>query len=153
MSFGEKMIMPPFLGAEQELIVGNETIIESDSPDGSRGVVFEDDGETGYFYARDYGVPDQFFVDALHIYNVQGVTDREKPCRAKIIWTEDFSAAALMINLVPHAVFHFVERCGYATDPFPDPDPKTGWGHSDKLLETRSLFFPKKPDTGPPGEP
>ena len=69
---------PPFLGAEQELNVGTETVIESDSPDETRGVVFEDDGETGYFYARDYSMPEHYFVDALHIYNSQGVTDRDK---------------------------------------------------------------------------
>jgi len=146
-------MQPPFLGAEQELIVGNETIVESDAPDGSRGVVFEDDGETGYFYARDHRIPDHLFVYALHIYNVQGVTDRERPCRLKIIWTRDYSAAALMINLVPHAVFHFVERCGYAMDPYPAPDPKSGWVHSDKLRRTRDLFFPQRSDTEPASRP
>jgi hypothetical protein len=139
---------PPFLGVQQELRVGNETIIESDIPDGSRGVVFEDDGDTGYFYARDYAVPDRLFVDALHIYNVKGVIDREKPCRLKIIWTRDFAAAALLINQVPRAVFHFVERCGYATNPFPDPDPKTGWVHSSRLPGTRELFFPGEDTEG-----
>jgi hypothetical protein len=134
---------PPFLGAEQELIVGKETIVESDAPDESRGVVFEDDGDTGYFYARDYSVPDQVFVDALHIYNVKGVVDREKPSKLKIIWTRDFTASALLINQVPYAVFHFGERCGYAAAPFPDPDPKTGWVHSSEVLRTRDLFFPK----------
>ena len=138
---------PPFLGAEQELMVGTETVIESDSPDETRGVVFEDDGETGYFYARDYSVPDHFFVDALHIYNSQGVTDRDKPSRVKIIWTRDFMAAALMINLVPHAVFNFAERCGYAKSPFPAPDPSTGWIHSDELMRTRELFFPRQSNT------
>jgi hypothetical protein len=139
-----KKMVPPFLGAEQELNVGTETVIESDAPDETRGVVFEDDGETGYFYARDYAVPERFFVDALHIYNVQGVVDRDKPCRVKIIWARDFSAAALMINLVPHAVFHFVERCGYAKRPYPAPDPSTGWRHSDELLKTREFFFPRE---------
>lgn len=134
---------PPFLGAEQELHVGRETVIESNSPDEMRGVVFEDDGDTGFFYARDYSVPEHFFVDALHIYNAHGVTDRKKPCRVKIIWTRDFRAAALMINLIPHAVFDFAERCGYAKSPFPVPDPSTGWIHSGDLLKTRQLFFPQ----------
>lgn len=138
---------PPFLGAEQELNVGTETVIESDSPDESRGVVFEDDGETGYFYARDYSVPERFFVDALHIYNSQGVTDQDKPCKLKIIWTRDFTAAALLINQVPHAVFKFDERCGYAKSPFPEADPSTGWTHSDELLKTRNLFFPQQTNT------
>ena len=141
-----KNMEPPLLGAEQELTVGTETVIESDSPDGTCGVVFEDDGETGYFYARDYSEPERFFVDALHIYNSQGVTDGDKPCRVKIIWTRDFTAAALLINLVPHAVFHFEERCGYAERPFPAADPSTGWTHSDKLLKTRELFFPQQID-------
>jgi len=142
-----KNMEPPFLGAEQELNVGTEAVIESDSPDETRGVVFEDDGETGYFYARDYSEPERFFVDALHIYNSQGVTDRDKPCRVKIIWTRDFTAAALLINLVPHAVFNFDERCGYAKSPFPTADPSTGWTHSDELLKTRELFFPQQTNT------
>jgi hypothetical protein len=141
-----KNIEPPFLGAEQEVTVGSETVIESDSPDGSRGVVFEDDGETGYFYARDYSEPERFFVDALYIYNSQAVADRDKPCRVKIIWTRDFKAAALLINFVPHAVYHFEERCGYSENPFPAADPSTGWTHSDKLRETRGLFFTQQID-------
>jgi hypothetical protein len=144
---GEDIVKPPFLGAEQELIVGAGTVIESDAPNGAHGVVFEDDGETGYFYARDYSVSGQLFVDALHIYNVNGVTDREKPSRIKIIWTRDFSAAALMINLVPHAVFCFDQNCGYAKDPFPAADPSNGWTHSKDLLGTRNLFFPQKTST------
>jgi hypothetical protein len=48
-----------------------------------------------------------------------------------------------MINLVPHAVFHFEQRCGYARAPFPAPDPSSGWIHSNELLGTRELFFPK----------
>lgn len=138
---------PPFLGAEQELIVGRELVIESDAPGGAHGVVFEDDGDTGYFYARDYAIPDRLFVDALHIYNVEGVTDREKPSMIKIIWTRDFAAAALLINLAPHAVFHFVERCGYAKDPYPKPDPASGWVHSSELMRTRGWFFQRNQDT------
>ncbi len=138
---------PPILGVEQELIVGTETVVESDSPDQTRGVVFEDDGETGYFYARDYSVPDHYFVDALHVYNSQSVTDRNKPCRVKIIWTRDFKAAALLINQVPHAVFNFDERCGYANSPFPGADSSTGWTHSDELGKTRGLFFPPRTTT------
>jgi hypothetical protein len=134
---------PPFLGIEQDLIVGKEEVFGSDTPDGSRGVVFEDDGETGYFYARDYTLNGDV-VDALHIYNVKGVIDRDKPSKLKIIWTRDFSAAALLINQIPQAVFNFAERCGYAESPWPDPTPKSKWVHSSKLSETKELFFPSK---------
>ena len=140
--FGEWHMKPPFLGSEQDLVVGKATVIECDSPDGKRGVVFEDDGETGFFYARDYLLPSPSIADALHIYNVAGVTDRNRPSRLKIIWTRDFSAAALLINQNPYAAFNFSERCGYAEDPFPEPNSKTGWRHSPNLLQTRTLFFP-----------
>ena len=133
--------MKPFLGVEGLVRVGVKCILESDSPDGTRGVVFEDDGETGYFYARDYRMPEHRFVDALHIYDVKGVTDHDQPSKLKIIWTRDFEAAALLINQSPHAVFHFGQRCGYAQDPFPAADPRTGWRHSPIEPGLKSMFF------------
>lgn len=134
--------MNPYLGKECLIRVGIATIIESDEPEGKRGVVFEDDGQTGYFYARDYSQPDFLWVDALHIYSVEGVGDRDLACKLKIVWTRDFQAAALLINLRPHAVFHFARRCGYAANPFPEPDPRTGWSHEVLNSTLKELFFP-----------
>lgn len=131
----------PVLAVSETLIVGTETVLESDAPDDSRGVVFEDDGETGYFYARDYSVPDQLFVDALHIYSVRGVTDREKPSKLHILWSSDYRYAALIINQYPHAAFDFVEKIGYSRDSFPDPDPRTGWSHEPWSDELRNVFY------------
>lgn len=50
--------MKPYLGALKEIKVGRPCVIESDAKGHPRGVVFEDDGETGYFYAseRAFGV-------------------------------------------------------------------------------------------------
>lgn len=134
--------MKPFLGAEALIRVGVATTIESSSADGERSVVFEDDGETGYFYARDFNVAGQQWVDALHIYDVEGVGNRDKPRQLKILWTWDWEAAALLINQRPHAVFHFVRHCGYAPDPFPEPDPDSGWSHERIDASLRDLFFP-----------
>jgi hypothetical protein len=39
--------------------------------------VFEDDGETGYFYAMDLRREEQI-VDAVHIYNVASMVDRQR---------------------------------------------------------------------------
>lgn len=133
--------MKPFLGVEGLVRGGVKCTLESDSPDAARGVVFEDDGSTGYFYARDYSMPQHLFVDALHIYAVEGVTDRDRPSTMKIIWTRDFDAAALLINQRPHAVFHFGQRCGYAQDPFPAADPRTGWRHARIESTIKGLFF------------
>lgn len=134
--------MKPFLGAESVIKVGFESIIESDSPDGTKGVVFEDDGVTGYFYARDYQKPEHLFVDSLHVYTVQGVTDRDRPSVLKIIWTRDFEVAALLIDQKPHEIFHFGLRLGYGDDPFPDADPTSGWRHAPLESSIQELFFP-----------
>ena len=135
--------MKPFLGAQSVIRVGVESIIESDTPDGTRGVVFEDDGDTGYFYARDYSRPGELFVDALHVYNAEVVTDSERPSTVKIIWTRDFKNAALLINQMPHVIFDFNECCGYAKSPFPAPDPNSGWKHEVLNPGLRERFHPK----------
>jgi len=40
--------------AEETLTVGTPIIIPQDSPNGRYGAFFEDEGETGYFYAVDF---------------------------------------------------------------------------------------------------
>ena len=47
---------------------GEETFYASDSPTSSVSGVFEDNGETGYFYAYDRAAPkDARILDACHI--------------------------------------------------------------------------------------
>src|SRR6218665_1638322 len=109
-----------------------------------RGVVFEDDGDTGYFYARDFSRPELSIVDALHVYNVSAVVDPERPSEVRIIWSRDFMVSALLINQSPHVIFHFGECCGYSEKPFPDADPKSGWTHGALHSGLRELFHPKE---------
>ncbi len=132
--------MKPFLGAEAVINVGVETVVESNTPDGKRGVVFEDDGDTGYFYARDYDRAELYFVDALHIYDADKIIDAKQPSELRIIWSSDFMVAALLINMRPHIIFHFGERIGYAQNPFPDADPKSGWIHNPLHSGLQKLF-------------
>jgi hypothetical protein len=136
--------MKPFLGAESTIRVGVEAIIESDTPDGLRGVIFEDDGDTGYFYARDYSRPEQYFIDALHVYDVSGVVDAERSSKVRIMWSRDFMVAALLINQRPHVIFHFGESCGYSERPFPEADPKSGWTHEVLHSGLIAHFYPKE---------
>ena len=133
--------MEPSLGAKKTIKPGDEVIVESDAPDGGRGVVFEDDGRTGYFYARDYSVPDQLFVDALHIYSLKELADAHIPSELHILWSEDGKKAVLILNRYPHAVFDFTEKCGYSRDQFPEPDPTSGWRHAEYMDSLRSHFF------------
>ena len=111
---------------------GDETWISSQAPVGPFGAVFEDDGTMGFLYAveREGGGP--VLLDALHIYNVRSVTDREIESELEIRWTADGQHAALLINDYAHAVFDFTARRGFCRTGLPAP-PDTGWsveGHA-----------------------
>ena len=116
---GEAMIY-----AETEFTVGAETTLESASPENNFMVVFEDDGATGYLYGLDTGRSGNPILDALHIYNVQNVTDKNIPSKAQIVWSGDGLKALLLINGYAHAVFNFEARRAYCRTNFPPPDKK-----------------------------
>jgi hypothetical protein len=131
----------PILGANQEFHVGTPTVIEAPSPEGQFGVVFEDDGTTGYFYALDSECGEEPFVDALHIYSVEGVTDRHFPSFVHILWSSDGSKACLIINRYPHAMFDFSNKKSYSRDVFPEPAPRSQWTHHAWDDSLRGCFF------------
>jgi hypothetical protein len=120
--------MPGILAGEAQISVGKAVVLEGPSPTPPYVAVFEDDGTTGYFYALDTSREDNPIVDALHIYDVEGVTDRNLPSHAQIIWSPDHYRAALLINDYPHAVFDFNARRGYCRNGFPpDSVSEAGW--------------------------
>jgi hypothetical protein len=63
---------------EQTFAVGSAAFLAVDSPAGRYSAFFEEADETGYFYAVDLSQSDQSILDAVHIYNVANVTDRNK---------------------------------------------------------------------------
>jgi hypothetical protein len=93
----------------------------SDSPSSRFSAVFEDDGETAYFYAYDRGKSTQPILDALHIYNVQNVIDRDGDSEAQIIWSPDGLKAGLLINGRLYALLDFESQRGYCRSNFPPP--------------------------------
>jgi len=116
--------------AEQELIVGSGFFVEGPAPAGSYLAVFEDDGDTGYFYALDTSIEGLPIQDALHIYNAANVTDREKPSVVEVGWSMDSTKVVLLINAYPHAIFDFAARRGYCRTGFPPPAQDGLWsGH------------------------
>ncbi len=132
--------MPIIVTAEQELQVGTPTVIDGAAPESSFAAVFEDDGDTGYFYALDTSASGQQIQDAVHIYNVMSVSDREEPSQVKIGWSTDSKKAVLLINGYPHAVFDFASKRGYCRSGFPPPAAEGEWsGHdhswSDQVLQ------------------
>ena len=106
------------LDLEETFIVGEDTFFDSVSPTSSFGVTFEDDLTTGYFYAINTK-PTINILDALHIYNVNDVIDKDKPCNIQIVWSENGDLASLLINKYCHAIFDFKNKAGYCRNAFP----------------------------------
>ena len=112
--------MSSTIETEGTICVGEEITIASDSPITKYAVVFEDDGETGYFYALNTSQEKSPILDALHIYNVGNVVDKNKPSLVQIVWSNDGLKTALWINDYPHAVFDFAAKRGYCRTNFPE---------------------------------
>jgi hypothetical protein len=115
--------MNGFLGLEEELQIGRPVLLDSCSSENSFAVFFEDDGDTGYFYALDTK-QEPSILDAVHIYNVKNIVDRDVPSNLQIAWSVDGLKAALIINDYVHAVFDFDANRGYCRTGFP---PMTDW--------------------------
>ncbi len=112
---------------------GDGSLLETTAPNGRFCAFFEDDGETGYFFAVDDWRLDNPILDAVHIYNKAQLTDRDETSVATIIWSPDSTKCALLINNYPHAVFDFSAQRGYCRTNFPNFPRQNvqGWDQSD----------------------
>jgi len=99
--------MPSEIHLSENITIGNPITLECPSPKTSFAVIFEDDGETGYFYGLDLENKKQPVLDSLYIYNVKDVLDPNVSVKVEIIWSEDGLKSRLAINDFPHAVFDF----------------------------------------------
>ena len=113
--------MPIAIVAHQEVRIGTPIVLEAPAPNRRFAVVFEDDGNTGYFYALDPVKKSDPIQDAVQIYNARSVVDRTRPSLVEIIWSSDNLKAELLINKQPHAVFDFAAKQGYCRTGFPPP--------------------------------
>ena len=119
--------MPLTVVATQTLKVGQPLVVDADSPAGRYAAVFEDDGETGYFYAVDTDVEEGNPVrDALLVYVAADVTDAHLASTLEIGWSDDGLKALLLINDEPHAAFDFQRRQGWCRSGQPAAGG-TGW--------------------------
>ena len=116
---------------EKEWVPGEDLFVESLAPENSYGVVFEDDGETAYFYAveKDKEGAGMRVLDALHIWDVG---ERAKKSRPMIVWSRDWLKSALLIDGSCHALFDFEARGGYNVNQFPPPNEI--WTQGDRKL-------------------
>ncbi len=125
-----------------ELSVGVPDVFGADSPDARYAVIFEDDGRTGYLYAMDQtAVGDQKIQEAMLIYDVATITDRDRPNELILAWTPDSALAVLLINSYPHAVYDFERKRGYCRKNFPTPGK---WGQDFRWDESVLDAFQKR---------
>jgi hypothetical protein len=112
---------------------GDKSFLAEDSPGGRFSAVFEDEGETGYFYAVDISKADQIILDAVHIYNAANIRDRARKSTLEIVWSEDGLNCALLINGFAHAAFDFTAKRGFCRTNFPNfpDDEERPWPRSD----------------------
>src|SRR5512138_512756 len=92
---------------------GKPVLYEVPSHDARFSAFFEDDEETGYFYVTDMERlkdTDDPIVEALYIYSVKQVQDRERESEVEIIWSSDGLKTCLLINSYPHAIADFENR-------------------------------------------
>ncbi len=114
--------MPAQITVSEPHVVGTPVVLEAPSPASNYVVVFEDDGDTGYLYGIDPAREEQPILDALHIYNVKNVVDRETASVVEVLWSEDGLKACLVIDQYPHAVFDFENRRACCRTNFPPAD-------------------------------
>ncbi|KUG06335.1 DUF2251 domain-containing protein [Solirubrum puertoriconensis] len=114
------------VGAEEQFRIGqpdagaDNWLLASKASHQEFEVMFEDDGTTGYFYAI-RSKPEPEILDALHVYNVADVADRNVPVTAQVLWDETEGAAALVLNGYCHALFDFRQLAGFCRNAFPPP--------------------------------
>ena len=116
-------IVPDVAGAQLEHRVGEEAFLPSDGPGGTYSAVFEDDGDTGYFYGLDTTreqAGDNPILDALQVYSVAAVEDREASYPIEIRWAAEGNRAGLFIEGRCHAIFDFDLRRAVCRTGFPE---------------------------------
>jgi hypothetical protein len=139
--------MKGYLMQEKVIVRGEECFIESLSPENRNAVVFEDDGETAYFYAMEMDETGggMKILDALHIYEVsedegpeieesegEEVSLRGKKSKLQIVWSKDWMKCALVLEGYCQAIFNFEAQGGYSINEFPPPNEI--WTKGDRKL-------------------
>jgi hypothetical protein len=124
--------MNGYLMHETNWTPGEDLFIESFAAENSYGVVFEDDGETAFFYAVQKMEGELRILDALHIYEADEEADPLPPAELKIIWSRDWLKCALVIDGHVHALYDLEAHGGYNINEFPPPNDF--WTQGDRKL-------------------
>ena len=77
--------MPVVITAQATIEIGAAEPVQGNAPECDLAAVFEDDGDTGYFYALDFSQPEQPIQNALHIYNVADIIISKRIIDLKVL--------------------------------------------------------------------
>ncbi len=85
-------------------------------------VVFEDEGVAAYFYACDRSreTQEESILDAMLIYNVASLQNRETQRLASVEWSRDGQRAVLYLDGTAQALFDFEAHVGHCRTNFPN---------------------------------
>jgi hypothetical protein len=122
--------------AEQVITPGDKSYVDSSSATTSFATFFEDDGDTGYFYAVERSGSEITILDALQVYVV--AVEAAEPRLLQIVWSRDGLKSALLVDGVAQAVFDFAAKRGYCRRGSPPPSshwPDAGHQWSDAAME------------------
>lgn len=134
--------MPLLIDVDGHHTVGQTNHFESHSPDGKYAVVFQDDAETGYFFAIDPAAEGNKVQDGVHVYDVAAIPENERVAHFHVAWSPDCLKSVLMINGVPQAVFDFEAKRGYCHSGFPEPQGDGDWAkHSHAWSDDTAKLF------------
>lgn len=100
--------------------IGTECFVDSVSPSTHFAAVFEEDGDTGYFYALDTSLVGQQILHALHVYDVGRETARGDVIRLEIVWSADGLHAGLKGDGQLRAVLDFSSSTSWQRDAVAD---------------------------------
>ncbi|EJV0282696.1 DUF2251 domain-containing protein, partial [Vibrio parahaemolyticus] len=89
----------------ESICMGSKLRFGSESPIGHYEAIFEDDGSTGYLYLMDSEKEGNPIITAFGIYQSDYPDDEN--VTASILWGEDATKVALLINGVAQAYFDF----------------------------------------------
>ena len=95
-----------------------ENVYQKSFPGTGFGVVFEDDGATGCFYATDETWK---ILDALHLYNLGDATMPRKGDEIHFVWNQQQLKAGIFYNNRFQAIVDFRNRRACCRTGFPPP--------------------------------
>ena len=99
-----------------------DAFLSSDSPAVPWTAVFEDEGETGYFYAcdRSQETQEHSIMDAMLIYNLSSLKEPDREYIASVQWSRDGQQCVLYIDGSAQALIDFARKQSFCRTNFPN---------------------------------